>query len=310
MRLPRTVHNDSDFVIPQILPDVIKSLIQLPRLALFAGLFVSGLASAVVPSSDAGCQQAGTLTFGFLPLVSTEKLVGRFAPLVHYLSTGAGVPIRIETAADFKAFIQRTNNDHRYDLLFTAPHLFYLAHKQAGYELLASVDSPGMSAVIVAPKNSGIDNIRDLAGHKLATVGPMGLATLLVRKQLEQHGLDPDRDLTLVTTPSHNASLLLSYYGATDASSLMMPPFKVANPDVRDRMKIISVTERTPHMPVSAAPWISHECKSRLSAALLAMPSSDTGRAALFRAGFRGFTPPRPGQYDSLKWAAEQIEVE
>jgi phosphonate transport system substrate-binding protein len=178
---------------------------------LIAGVwFVTGLANAVETRNGAPCGRDGTLTFGFLPLVSTEKLVQRFAPLVHYLSAELGIPIRIETAADFETFIRRTDNEKRYDLLFTAPHLFYIARKNAGYQLLASVDSPGMSAVIVAPQQSKVETIKDLAGLKLATVDPMSLATLLVRKQLEENGLNPDVDLTLVTTPSHNASLLSS----------------------------------------------------------------------------------------------------
>ncbi|MEN8205072.1 MAG: phosphate/phosphite/phosphonate ABC transporter substrate-binding protein [Pseudomonadota bacterium] len=287
-----------------------RTITRFLRTCITCALFVPGLANAAQSTLDVPCGRDGALTFGFLPLVSTEKLVQRFAPLVHHLSAELGTPIRIETAADFETFIRRTNNDKRYDLLFTAPHLFYLARKKAGYHLLVSVDSRGMSAVIVVPKNSQIETIKDLAGLKLATVDPLSLATLLVRKQLEDNGLDPDADLNLVTTPSHNASLLSSYYGATDASSLMMPPFKVANPGVRESMKIISVTESTPHMPISAAPWIDPECRDAMVAVLLAMPSTPAGREALKTAGFRGFVKSLPDIYDSLIWAAERIDTE
>ena len=280
------------------------------RAGIASSLLLACLANAAAKSQDVQCGRSGTLTFGFLPLVSSEKLVQRFAPLVHYLSAALNTPVRIETAADFDTFIRRTNNEKRYDLLFTAPHLFYLAREKADYQLLVSVDAPGMSAIIVVPQKSKINTIRDLTGRKLATVDPMGLATLLVRKQLEEHGLDPDADLTLVKTPSHNASLLSSYYGATDASSLMMPPFKVANPEVRESMRIIAVTESAPHMPISAAPWIEPECREATTLALLGMPSTVAGKEALVKAGFKRFARSLPEQYDSLKWAAEQIDVE
>ena len=273
-------------------------------------LLLAGLSAAAANNQDPPCDRSGPITFGFLPLVSSEKLVQRFAPMVHYLSAALNTAIRIETAPDFKSFIRRTNTDRRYDLLFTAPHLFYLASKQAGYHLLVSVDSSGMSAVIVAPKQSQINSISELAGRKLATVDPMSLATLLVRKQLEENGLDPDADLTLVTTPSHNASLLSSYYGATDASSLMMPPFKVANPEVRESMKVVAVTENAPHMPISAAPWIDPGCREVIRTALLAMPSTAAGQEALDKAGFKRFAQTSPEKYDSLKWAAEKIDIE
>ena len=273
-------------------------------------ILLVGSAYAAENDRTAACVDSGPLTFGFLPLVSSEKLVQRFAPLVHNLSAALNTPVRIETAPDFKSFIQRTNTEKRYDLLFTAPHLYYLASRQAGYHLLVSVDSPGMSAVIVVPQQSQINTIRDLAGRKLATVDPMSLATLLVRKQLVENGLDPDADLTLVTTPSHNASLLSSYYGATDASSLMMPPYMVANPKVRDSMRVIAVTESAPHMPISAAPWIDTECRENITAALLSMRSTAAGQAALDKAGFQRFTASSAGKYDTLKWAAEQIDIE
>jgi len=273
-----------------------------------SSLLLAGSSSAEENAPAASCVQYSPLTFGFLPLVSSEKLVQRFAPLAHYLSAALNTSIRIETAPDFESFIRRTNNEKRYDLLFTAPHLFYLARKKADYRLLVRVDSPGMSAVIVAPQQGRIKTIQDLAGRKLATVDPMSLATLLVKKQLEENGLDPDTDMTLVTTPSHNASLLSSYYGATDASSLMMPHFKVAAPEVRESMRVISVTEMTPHMPISAGPWIDSGCRDRMAIALIAMPSTPAGRDALKKAGFKRLVQSLTEVYDSLIWAAEQID--
>ncbi|MGB5718934.1 MAG: phosphate/phosphite/phosphonate ABC transporter substrate-binding protein [Gammaproteobacteria bacterium] len=285
------------------------TLLHVIRASIACSLLLAGLAVADANDQEVPCDHFGPLTFGFLPLVSSEKLVQRFAPLVHYLSAALHTPVRIETAADFDTFIQRTNDEKRYDLLFTAPHLFYLAREKAGYHLLVSVDAPGMSAIIVAPQHSQINTIRDLAGRKLATVDPMSLATLLVRKQLEENGLDPDTDLTLVTTPSHNASLLSSYYGATDASSLMMPPFMVASPKVRKSMRVIAVTESTPHMPISTAPWIDPVCRDEMTAALLTMPSTAAGQEALDKAGFQRFIQSSAGKYDALKWAAEQIDI-
>ena len=286
------------------------TLLHVIRASIACSLLLAGLAAAAANDQEVPCDRFGPLTFGFLPLVSSEKLVQRFAPMVHYLSAALHTPVRIETAADFDTFIQRTNDEKRYDLLFTAPHLFYLAREKADYHLLVSVDAPGMSAIIVAPQHSQINTIRDLAGRKLATVDPMGLATLLVRKLLQENGLDPDADLTLVTTPSHNASLLSSYYGATDASSLMMPPFKVANARIRESMKVIAVTGNAPHMPISAAPWIDLQCREATTMALLGMPSMPAGRNALHKAGFKGFALTSPEKYDALKWAAEQINIE
>lgn len=273
-------------------------------------LALSSSAGVAANRVEKECNGSKPLIFGFLPLVSSGKLVQRFAPLVNYISDKIQRPVYIETAPDFIRFTDRTVHERRYDLLFTAPHFYYQAHNMAGYRLLVRVDSPGMVALIVVPVNSNIKTESDLRGRKLATVHPLGLATLLARKYLVEHNIDPDRDLTLVSTPSHNASLLSSYYGVTDASILMMPPFRAANRDVREGMRIIAKSERSPHMPVSAAPWLDEVCANKIARILQTMRDSEAGRDVLKKTRFPGFVNASETDYENLQWAAEQIRAE
>ena len=229
---------------------------------------------------------------------------------MNYVSKNVNSSIRIETAPDFKAFIRRTVSEERFDLLFTAPHFFYQAKHKKGYLLLATVDSPGMTAVIAAPSGSDIHSVEDLESKKLATVDPLGLATLLVKKYLLEHGIEPDKDLTFIVTPSHNASLLSSYHGVADASALMMPPYRNASAEVRDKMKIVATTDSSPHMPISAGPWVSKECREAITTVLLGMKQSTEGKAVLEHIRFPGFTRSSDEIYEQLEWAADQIESE
>lgn len=256
-----------------------------------------GIASTEV---NRNCQQSGPLVFGFLPFISNEQLVFRFTPLVNYLSENLQVAVRIETAPDFVEFARRTHEESRYDILFTAPHFFTRANQKAGYRLIASVDSPEMWAVIVVPKQSKIESIEDLAGKRLATVPPLGLATLLVRKALFEAGIDPDVDLDMVITPTHDASLLSSYHGVTDASALMQPPFEAASKKVRDSMRIIARTESTPHIPISVAPWLNEACAAEITDLLISMETSAEGRAVLEHNRFTGYRQADPAIYERL----------
>jgi len=274
-------------------------------IAVFARLFVTCFAIAGMPfSAIAGtdsCKQYSHLTFGILPFVSNEQLVIQFSPLVQYLSEKLAVPVRIETAPDFAEFAKRTADGSHYDILFTAPHFYPVANSMAGYRLIASVDSPGMWAVIVAPKASAIYTLQDLKGKRLATVDPAGLATLLVKKHLLNAGIDPEADLTLVTTPSHDASLLSSYHGVTDASSLMQPPYTAASEQVRRNMRIIARTESAPHIPISISPKISDECAAEVAGLLLDMRHSEEGREALSHNRFSGFRKAYPEDYERIR---------
>ena len=249
------------------------------------------------------------LVFGVLPIVSTQRLVLRFGPLADYLSEKLGKPVRIETAPNYAEFVRRTNIEKRYDLLFTAPHLYYLAQRSAGYRVIVRVDMPVMRALIVVPKTSNIHALQDLRGKSLATVDPLGLGTILVRALLSDAGIDPDKDLMLVTTPTHNASLLSAYKHITDAACLMLQPYQRTKPEIKSTMRVIAETKGTPHMPISVAPRLSKNDAQQIEDILLGLNSSDRGRALLKHLNWPGFAKTNPHEYDKIKWAAQQIKL-
>jgi len=273
------------------------------------GFLVLALSTQTLGQTSADGDTANPLVFGFLPIVSSERLVRRFSPLTDYLSAQLGIEIRMETAPDFKTFVQRTNEEMRYDILFTAPHLYYLANKKSGYRAIARVDKPGMKAVIVTPVKSTIRSIQDLRGHRLATTDPLALATVLARARLAQAGIDPDNDLTLIATPSHNASLLSGYRGTTDAAVLIRPVYLRARQEIRDNTRIVAETESAPHMPIAVARRMDNGIVRRLRDILVNMSSEPQGRALLQHIDWPGFVAAQPGDYDHLGRIANQLDV-
>lgn len=279
--------------------------------ALFSAILLTGTTFA---STEPGQENAGPandkeLVFGFLPILSTEKLVARFGPLVDYLSAKLGRPIRLETAPDYAEFARRTNDEKRYDILFTAPHFYYLAQRKAGYRVIVRVDAPVLRAVIVAPKTSGIKELSQLRGKRIATPDPLALGTVLIRDTLQKAGLDPDKDVNLIATPSHNASLLSADKGVTDAAGLMVPPFQRSAPEVRDAMLVLATTQGTPHMPISVAPSLSEEQVRIIEEALTSLTQNDSGRALLKHLSWPGFTKTTPEEYDAIGWAVQQLKM-
>jgi len=257
--------------------------------------------TATIANERGNCTEFRPITFGILPFVSVEQLVVRFTPLAHYLSNYLQVPMRIETAPNFVEFARRTHEDQRYDILFTAPHFYPQANSKAGYRLIASVDTPGMRAVIVAPERSRIHSVNDLNGKRLATVHPMALSTLLVKKYLSENGIDPDVDITMIATPAHDASLLSSYHGITDASALMLPPFEAASKNVRESMRIIAETESTPNIPISVSPKISENCALEITDLLLKMNTTAEGQNVLKHNRFSGFRRAQLEEYEKIR---------
>lgn len=257
-------------------------------------------------TTDAG---TGVLVFGFLPILSAERLVTRFSPLVDYLAQRSHREIRMETAPDFAEFIRRTRNGRHYDILFTAPHFFYLAEHEQGYRALVRVNRDGMKAVVMVPENSSIRTLPDLRGRMLATTGPLALSTLLIRDLLIRSGLDPDKDMRFIATPSHIAALMSSQQGTTDASAVMLPVFLHTPPEFRDNMRIVAETGMTPHIPIGIAPWVADETGLQLQRILMDMQNDPEGREVLGHLEWPGFVPVDAHEYDRVRWLAEQVNV-
>lgn len=239
--------------------------------------------------------------FGVLPIVSPEMLARRFEPLMDHLAGEIGVQIVMETAPNYAEFVRRTHEERRYDYLYTAPHFYFLAQREAGYRLMARVDGERLRAVIVARKDSGIAEPGDLCGKSIATPDPLAILTEMTRRRLIAAGCDPGTDTALVATPSHNASLYSAYRGAADAAGLGTVPFGRADAGVRAEMRIVAETESVPNMPFSVAPWISDEEAAKFSDALVGLKAHEFGPALLEHLSWIGFARGDSAEYDMFE---------
>lgn len=255
-------------------------------------------------------QQEGNkeITFGVLPIVSTEKLFARFGPMADYLSKQIGQPVRLVTAPDFPTFKKRTESGKNYDLVFTAPHLYYMAQRKVGYKVIVRVAAPDMKAVIVVPKDSKINSLNDLKGKKLSTTARVALSTLMIKAHLRKAGINTKKDLSLIYTPSHNASLISTYKGVTEAGSLMLPPFKRAKKEIRKSVRVLSLTDGVPHMPIAVAKSLNKATAEKIKMALVQLKNSNEGKALLKHLRWPGFVAAKPSEYDKLKWAVDELK--
>jgi phosphonate transport system substrate-binding protein len=250
------------------------------------------------------------LVLGLLPIVSPERLALRFGPLAEYLSRELDIKVVLETAPSYREYMKRTTGEKRYDLLFTAPHFYYLAQRNSGYRVVVRVDGAPMDAVIIAPKASQIFTLDDLRGSKLATPPSLALGTLLTRERLLAIDGGLAAKVSLVETPTHNASLQSMISGSTDAASLMTPVFNRMAPEIKDQVRVLGKTASTPHMPFSVAPWVSANQAGAFATAMVEIKNTPEGRALLKHLGWPGFVAAKPMEYDVFSSFATQINIE
>lgn len=257
--------------------------------------------------ADNSKKQTDELVFGVLPFLSTELLFTRFTPLADYLSTKLGQPVRLETAKDFSTFLRRTSKEKRYDLVFTAPHFYYRAQREAGYRAIVRV-ARDLNAIIVVPNNSSIKQLSELKGGSLATTDPLALSTIVMRDYLVEAGIDPSIDVSTIAAPNHSASLLLAYKGITDAAVLMLPPFEMLSVEIQQSMRVIATSKKLPHVPVAVTATMDNQMADKIEKILLEMNDDEQGKLVMKSVMLPGFINVKPALYDGLKWAAEQLD--
>lgn len=121
--------------------------------------------------TSAYAAEPSQLTFGIYPYDTPTQIYQSFEPLIKYLSKELGSPIKIVIAPNYMAHIINIG-EGRVDLGFMGPSPYIKAKDKYGsVELLARLmmrDNKNDRLVIVAHKNSGVKDLRDLKGRTFA----------------------------------------------------------------------------------------------------------------------------------------------
>lgn len=240
---------------------------------------------ALAASAGETPQKPG-LKFGVFPNLSTRVLLETYQPVADTVSDFSKQPVELQSAADFETFYQRTQSGE-YDLLLTAPHLAWLAWKEAGYRPLLAYDQPAMGLLVVR-RGSGIKTLADLKAKTVARADPLAIAVMRIEKQLVKAGLREGRDYQSVEAGSHNNAALLVYQSKVDAAILGALPFRKSAPDVQSGLQIIAETEALPSQVYLVGQRVSPDQELLLQRGIQQFMLSEAGRAFLEKGGFGG----------------------
>ena len=245
------------------------------------------------------------LRLGVFPYISAEQLVQLYQPLRDYLQTETGQPIRLLSAPDFRQFIQRTG-DGRYDIVITAPHLGRRAQQQHGYHWIGFTGNRS-TAVFVAPRNGPVQQLRDLAGRRLALPPRVAIVHQLALEKLES--LDLGSRVTPVTFPSHDRALYALLHAKTDAAAIGRPTWlRYAAPD-KDSLRVIGEGEEIPGFAVLFNARMPPELGARLREAFYRFGQSPAGKKWFESTGLQDIRPPRKTELQRLDHYLGRIDA-
>ncbi len=261
-------------------------------------------ASAACAAWTAGLSKAqsqpetSTLTLGVLPNISARVLLAQYQPMREYLQQVLGRPVQVVTANDFRTFAQATR-DGKYDMIVTAPNLGRVAQLDSRWSPIAQYE-PGIPALLVSLASNRDQAITQLRGKALALANPQSLVALVGLRWLNRQGLQQEKDFQIVRTPNDDSLGAVLLKGEAPFAIMSMGEFKAKPDALRQSLQIVSQIATVPGFLLMTNPGMTAQDRVKLSDAMLAYPSTDSGRSFFALSGFTNIRRVNDGEIASL----------
>lgn len=229
------------------------------------------------------------IKIGLLPYLSPDLLMSRYAPLIDYVGQQLHLKPLPETAPNFPTYVKRAAG-YEYDLYVTAPHFAALAEEKYGYKRIARLTRE-LDGAMVVHVDSDLQSIEQLSGKKLATPDHLAIITILGELALQEHGIEPEKDIQIVSAPSHNTALLEVIAKRADAAVVSAAVYESMQPKLKSQLRLIYSTQKVPHMMFLASPEIPEWEYNDLKKAILDYTATGAGEKFFKESGYINMEP-------------------
>jgi|GEM_PF-4573403 len=257
------------------------------------GATVSGAeAAATAGAMAAEKPAAGPLELCVLPYINLEGLLRAYGPLAGYLETALGRPVRVVTARDYSHLVAETARK-AYPLLVTASHFARMAELDTGYvPILRPLTT--FHELLIVPLASPLQRVEELAGHTVAVPDAMAQTTMMGRRQLRLHGLEPGHDVSLIVARGHLNAVHAVLNGGADAAVVSEGGFRHMKEEVRWQMRELTPNPAWEKQRIEAIPVVYLASPD--------LPAAERIRLTGLMARFANETPEGRGWIDQLKY--------
>lgn len=245
-------------------------------------------------------------SFGVVPQFEARELSAVWAPILEQLSQRTGLKLTMKGAPripDFEAAFQAGE----FDFAYMNPYHAVIAANKQGYIPLVR-DATPLYGVLVVAKDSPFKQVKDLQGKKISFPAPNALgASLLMRADLDSLF---KIQFTPLYAQTHTSAYLNTALGVSDASGGVKATFDRQKEDLRDNLRIIYETRKSPSHPVVAHPRVPKAHRLLVQKAFLELAASPDGAALLAKIPMLQAVPASKQEYAQLaKWHLEKYYV-
>ena len=240
-----------------------------------------------------------TIEIGIIPTLSTRTILTTYQPLREHLEEQLKQPVVLVTAPDYRTFIDRTQRGE-YHYVVTAPHFARLAQVEAGYVPMVRVKRE-LRGILVTRADSNIKTINDLRGKIVSTPENIAVVTMLGLQRLREHGLEPNREVTVRAYASFNSAVLAVQNGESDAAFTAQTALNQMPEETRSALRTIATTNAVPHVIFLASKKVPPKEVERMTRLLLEFSENKPRGAPFFeQTGFLGYVRPTAAELKNL----------
>jgi phosphonate transport system substrate-binding protein len=266
----------------------------LPRLVLIALLTAAPAAEALA--------QPRALVFGVLNQQSPSLTAERWNPVLHYVSTVSGVPLKLAMGRT----VQETNTmmgRGEFDFVFTN-HNFQPEFDDIPFTVIARWAGDPIRAVIAVPMDSPVQRLADLSDRRVSFPSAdafVGYAVPMLA--LRKAGVSVET----VYGGNQEGSLAQLKAGWVAAAAVNSRYLRRYMDREGVRFREVYLSDPYPDLAVIAHPRVPATTVDRVRKALLGMASDPGAAGALSRAECKGFEPATNADYAAVRRVYRQI---
>jgi len=254
---------------------------------------------------------AEKLILGVHPFVAKEMVVKKFNPLAKYLSEKTGYDIEVRVGSSYDEHIQYVGRN-KVDIAYMGPASFVnMVTAYSEKPVLARLEVKGnafFQGNIVVHKNSGINNIQDLKGKRIAFGDPNSTMSYIVpHHMLHSAGVFEDKTGKHQFLYSHNNVALGVLSGDFDAGAIKPAVFKKFEKE--GLLTIAKTPKISEHLFITRSN-LENEKIQALRKAMLEIGDSEAGMIALrvIKKSITGLVAAENSDYDNLRKIISESE--
>ena len=285
-------------------------------LALFSFLFVFSIVGCSAKTETK--KEEKVIKMGFVPLKNSEKLVEDLKPISDYLSERLGVKVEAFTASNYIGVVEGIGSGS-VDFGILPPFSALLAQKQSNAKpILTSkgkTGKPGYTAELYVRKDSGIKNLQDVKGKKVAFVDPSSSSGYIYPgAMLVEAGLNLEKDISYQFSGGHDKSLQLLLNKDVDVIATfdgVEDRYAKDFPQAKTDIQKLATSDMIPGIMVTVSSKMDKDLQDKLEKALRDI-ENDPKLKELFTKMFSitGFTDVDQEAYKKVEATAKVMNVD